>query len=165
MKILTVVCMVVLLSPVTVLAQVESPGAARGPEFRQSVFGLGVFGGAATGLGLSFRHHLPSSVSYQIVGGVISTSEKLSFDLGMQMQYDLMRSQSTRFYAGGGLAYFFSGKSGGENTMAGPGRLGLGIGGEFITDADFSASLELMFTYFTDGTILPLPQCGVHYYF
>jgi hypothetical protein len=165
MKTSLVAVLALSLVSLTVHAQVESPSAGRGEEFRKSIFGLGLFGGPATGLGLSFRHHLPSNVSYQIVGGVISTSSKLSYDLGIQIQYDLMRSMRTRFYAGGGIAYFYSGKSGGGNTLDGPGRLGIGIGGEFITDSEFSATLELMFTYFTDGTILPLPQVGVHYYF
>jgi hypothetical protein len=163
----TTVCFLIIcsLASLTAHAQIESPSAGRGEEFHKSIFGLGLFGGPAAGLGLSFRHHLPSNVSYQIVGGVISTSAKLSYDVGVQIQYDLMRSTKTRFYTGGGFAYFYSGTSGGGNTMDGPGRVGVGIGGEFMTESEFSASLELMFTYFTDGTILPLPQVGIHYYF
>jgi hypothetical protein len=164
MKLYCGLVLMALLLPGRVSAQVESPASGR-TQFSHSVFGIGLFGGAATGLGLSFRHHLPSSFSYQVVGGVINASEKLSYDFGMQLQFDLIRSATTRFYAGSGIAFFYAGKSGGTNEMDGPGRLGLGIGGEFNAGSDLNASLELMFTYFTDGTILPLPQLGVHYYF
>jgi hypothetical protein len=40
-------------------AQVETPQQGQGPMVRQNVYGLGLFGGPATGLGLSFRHHPP----------------------------------------------------------------------------------------------------------
>ncbi len=164
MKLFSGLVLTAMLLPGTLRAQVEVPPSGRN-QFSHSVFGLGLFGGAATGLGLSFRHHLPSSLSYQLVGGVINVSEKLSYDFGMQVQLDLIRSATTRFYAGGGAAFFYAGKSGGTNEMDGPGRLGLGIGGEVNAGSDLNASFELMFTYFTDGTILPLPQLGFHYYF
>jgi len=41
----------------------------------------------------------------------------------------------------------------------------LGVGGEFLVTPGLHATTELFFTYFTDGTILPLPQLGFHYYF
>jgi len=146
-------------------AQVVPPSKDRPPGLGESVFGLGLFGGPATGLGLSFRHHLPHSVSYQITGGIVNVSDRLSYDIGTELQYDLARSASNRFYVGGGLSYFHSSKTGGTNEMKAPGRLGLGVGGEFAVDPGIHTMLDLMFTYFTDGTILPLPQLGFYYYF
>lgn len=144
--------------------QVVVPNTGSGPGLRQSAFGLGLFGGPAGGLGLSFRHHLPSAVSYQITGGIIKVDEKLSYDIGAEAQLDLARGPAGRFYAAAATAYFFSG-SGGVNDMKGPGRVGLGVGGEATAGYGFHVSGDLLFTYFTDGTVLPLPQIGFHYYF
>jgi hypothetical protein len=131
---------------------------------RENVFGLGLAVGAATGLGLSFRHHLPSSWSYQITGGIIKAGDRLMYAIGAELQYDLARTPSSRFFTGGGVGHYYSGKSDG-NELKAPGRLGLGIGGEFAASPGLHGSASLMFTYFTDGTILPLPQIAIHYYF
>jgi hypothetical protein len=144
--------------------QVVLPDRARDPGMRQDVFGLGLFAGPTTGIGLSFRHHLPSTFSYQLTGGIIKVDKKLSYAVGGEGQVDLVRGQSTRFFAAGGLGYYYSGSSD-QNEMAGPARVGLGIGGEVWANASLHATVELMFTYFTDGTVLPLPQFGIHYYF
>ncbi|MBI4535834.1 MAG: hypothetical protein HY708_06115, partial [Ignavibacteriae bacterium] len=40
-------------------AQVVLPDKHQPTGLHDHVFGLGLFGGAATGFGLSFRHHLP----------------------------------------------------------------------------------------------------------
>jgi hypothetical protein len=145
-------------------AQVETPQQGQGPMVRQNVYGLGLFGGPATGLGLSFRHHPPGYGSYQITGGIIKVGSKISSDIGLELQYDLIRSMPVRFYVGGGVSYFYSGKSG-RNRMSAPGRAGLGIGTELLAGLGVHAECELMFCYFTDGTVLPLPQIGFFYYF
>jgi hypothetical protein len=49
--------------------------------------------------------------------------------------------------------------------MEGPGRLGFGMGGELYASSGIHTTLELLFTYFDDGTVLPLPQLAFHYYF
>jgi hypothetical protein len=138
----------------------------RGQErgLRENVFGLGVFGGPASGFGLSFRHHLPSPFSYQITGGIIKVDDRLSYDIGCEAQYDLARGATSRFFVGAGAAYFYSGKTS-HNDMNGPGRIGLGIGGEVAVSSGLHTSLDLMFTYFSDATVLPLPQLGFYYYF
>jgi hypothetical protein len=145
-------------------AQVVLPTGGNGRDLRQTVFGLGLFGGPAGGLGLSFRHHLPSAFSYQVTGGIIKVDDKLSYDFGFEGQYDLVRGGNGRFFAGAAASYFYSGRSG-TNQMKGPGRVGLGVGGEIAAGLGFHATGELMFTYFTDGTVLPLPQLGLYYYF
>jgi hypothetical protein len=147
-----------------VRAQAVMPQRERGTALRHSVFGLGVVGGPATGLGLSFRHHLPSPFSYQIAGGIIKGNEKLFYDIGIEGQYDFARGPLTRFFACGGASYFYAGRSG-HNEMEGPGRFGAGVGGELATSSNVNFSFALAFTFFSDGTVLPLPQFGLHYYF
>jgi hypothetical protein len=132
-------------------------------SIRQHVFGLGFFGGASGGLGLSFRHHLPSPLSYQITGGIVKFSEKLHSDIGIEVHYDLARGSGTRFFVAGGFAYYYSGKDG--NEMKAPTRGGLGLGGEWVMSGGLHFLGEGMFTFFSDGTILPLPQFGFYYYF
>ena len=150
--------------PLTIAsAQVIAPGPGASAGFSRSVFGIGFFGGPATGLGLSFRHHLPSVLSYQITAGAISIESKLSYDFGVELQIDVFRSYSSRFYVGGGTSYFYSGN--GNNTMNGPVRLGLGVGIEYAASPGLHVMGDLFFTYFSDGTVLPLPQLGFFYYF
>jgi hypothetical protein len=144
-------------------AQVIVGSAQKADNFAQNVYGLGFAGGAATGLGVSFRAHFPSRFSLQAVAGIIKDSERLSSSLGFQVQYDLVRGQKTRFYSGAGMSYFYSGS--GSNTLEGPFRFGLGIGGEFAIQDALSGSIEGMFTFFNDGVIVPLPQLSLHYYF
>lgn len=157
-----IICVLVL--PIVARAQVVMPDQNQPTQLGRNVFGLGFAGGPATGLGLSFRHHLPSAFSYQIVGGIIKVDDKLQYNIGGEAQFDLVRGESTRFFAAGGLSYFYSGDAG-RNKLDGPFRVGLGIGGEFSHIQVLHLSVEGMFVLFSDGTILPLPQLGLHYYF
>lgn len=129
----------------------------------KSVYGLGFSAGAASGYGLSFRHHLPGDFSYQIVAGVIKADNKTLYNIGGELQYDFVRGGTARFFGGAALGYFYKGSS--SNELKGPFRIGLGIGGELRKLDPFYIAGELLFTYFTDGTILPLPQISAHYYF
>ncbi len=145
------------------IAQVSVPNVGS-KVIDRSVFGLGLSAGLASGIGFSFRHHLPGPVSYQLVGGIIKLDKRLHYDIGAELQADLVRSDVIRFFAGGAGGYFFSGEVG-HNDLAAPGRVGLGVGGEWNNIPPFCLTGELLFTYFTDGTILPLPQVSAHYYF
>lgn len=164
MRVTNILVAVLLWATTTSHAQVVLPQERGDTGLRENVFGLGLAGGAATGVGLSFRHHLPSSWSYQVTGGVVKASDRLMFAIGSELQYDLVRTSATRYYAGGGLGYYYSGNSDG-NELKAPARLGLGVGGEFAATPGLHGSVSVLFTYFTDGTILPLPQLGFHYYF
>jgi opacity protein-like surface antigen len=157
------VILVALVAPV-LSAQVVLPERKGETDLRENVFGLGVAGGAASGTGLSFRHHLPTAWSYQITGGIIKVKDRLSSAIGAELQYDLVRSAIHRFFVGGGLGHYYSGRSSG-NELEAPARVGLGIGGEFVVAPGLHTLTELWFTYFSDGTILPLPQIGFYYYF
>jgi hypothetical protein len=145
-------------------AQVVMPQREGATEMHQSVFGLGFAFGPASGLGLSFRHHLPTTLSYQINGGIIKVDDRMSYSVGAEVQADLSRSGLVRFFAAVGFSYFYTGKTS-HNEMEGPGRIGLGLGGEFYAGSGVHTTLEMLFTYFNDGTVLPLPQLGFHYYF
>lgn len=143
-------------------AQVVMP-SNQSTSIRQNVFGLGFFGGASGGFGLSFRHHLPSPLSYQITGGIIKVDDKLRSDIGVEVHYDLARGSGTRFFVAGGFAYYYSGD--GKNEMKAPTRGGLGLGGEWVMSGGLHFLAEGMFTFFSDGNIFPLPQIGFFYYF
>ena len=145
-------------------AQVTIPSSDQSAKLGQTVFGLGLSAGLVSGLGLSFRHHFPTEFSYQIVAGIVKADDKLHYNLGSEIQFDLIRSDKTRFFACGGLGYFYSGVSG-RNDLAGPFLSGLGIGVEKGGTQALNLSGELLFSFFSDGTILPLPQVSMHYYF
>lgn len=155
---------VLMVAPVVLInAQVIMP-SSQSTSIHQNVFGLGFFGGASGGLGLSFRHHLPSPLSYQITGGIIKTDGKLRSDIGIEVHYDLARGSGTRFFVAGGFAYYYSGKDG-NNELSSPTRGGLGLGGEWVMSGGLHFLAEGMFTFFSDGNIFPLPQMGFFYYF
>lgn len=145
-------------------AQVSVSDYNHATPMRTNVFGLGFAAGPATGLGLSFRHHLPSQLSYQVIGGIIKATDRLYYSFGGELQYDLSRNQDVRFYAAGGASCFYSGEHG-HNDMDAPGRCGIGIGAETSMRSGFNINGEILFTYFSDGVVLPLPQIGIHYYF
>lgn len=144
-------------------AQVVMP-SGQSTSIYQHVFGLGFFGGASGGIGLSFRHHLPSPLSYQITGGIVKFDGKLRSDIGVELHYDLARGSGTRFFVAGGFAYYYSGTNG-NNEMRSPTRGGLGLGAEWVMSGGLHFLAEGMFTFFSDGNILPLPQFGFYYYF
>jgi len=143
-------------------AQVAVP-ETESKEMGTSVYGIGLSAGVASGLGLSFRHHLPSKFSYQLIGGVIKVDKKVSYNIGSELQYDFTRGTSTRFFGVGTLGYFYHGES--SNDVSGPLRIGLGIGGEFRMAESLNIGAEFLFTYYSNGDILPLPQFNLHYYF
>ncbi len=133
-------------------------------HLEKNVFGLGLSAGLTSGFGISFRQHFPSEFSYQFIGGIIKTDTRLHYNLGSEIQYDVFHGTTTRFFTSGGIGYFYSGESG-NNYLSAPLRIGAGIGGEWSNIASFHIAGELMFTYFSDGTVLPLPQLSAHYYF
>ncbi len=161
---LSLIVAAILLATFPSEAQVVVSERGSATSMRTNVFGLGFVGGPTTGLGLSFRHHLPSPFSYQLVGGIIKATDRLYYSVGAEFQFDLSRTSVVRFYAAGGLSYFYSGISG-HNDMVAPTRIGIGIGAETEAGGGFHVNGDLLFTYFSDGTVLPLPQIGFHYYF
>jgi hypothetical protein len=155
-----------LLAFCTVPARPQAVLPERGHDggLRENVYGLGLAVGAASGVGLSFRQHFPGYMSYQLIGGIIKVDNETSYALGGELQYDFIRGSGVRFFAAGVAGYYYSGGKRGNDIEA-PGRVGLGIGGEVPVQGGFHISGELLFTFFSDGNVLPLPQVGMHYYF
>jgi hypothetical protein len=144
-------------------AQITTSGLSKAEDLNRPVYGLGLSAGWASGVGLSFRSHLPSKSSVQAVFGIIKTSNKLAMCVGGEYQYDLVRSNTTRFFAGSAMSYFYHGN--GSNEVSGPFRVGAGIGGEFQLQQALHITVEGMFVFFSDGRVIPLPQIAAHYYF
>lgn len=160
---LLVVCACVVLVAESSRGQVNVSPQSRARGWDRSVFGLGVGVGLLSGAGLSFRHHLPERLSYQITGGIVKIENDLSYDIGLELQFDLVNAQ-TRLYALVGAGYYYSGTSS-RNDMKAPFRLGAGAGVEWNVSGGFHFTLAGALTYFSNGDILPLPQCGLHFYF
>ncbi len=162
-KILIPICIMIALALQISSGQVNTTGLEKAEGLSKPVYGLGFSAGWASGIGLSFRSHLPSNSSLQGVFGIIKTSDKLSMCIGGEYQYDLVRNNSTRFFLGTALSYFYQGVH--SNEASAPFRAGAGIGGEFHIKDSFHIALEGLFVFFSDGRVIPLPQIAAHYYF
>ncbi|MFA6468328.1 MAG: hypothetical protein WCW35_05470 [Bacteroidota bacterium] len=136
----------------------------KGEAFGNSVYGLGFAGGPASGIGFSYRYHSEGKTSLQAVLGIFKPKNTDTFySIGAEYQHDLTRSNSARFFFGAATCYFYNGS--GSNNYSAPFRIGTGLGGEFLLQDAVHFTFQGLFTYFSDGTILPLPQLSVHYYF
>ncbi|MCU0453697.1 MAG: hypothetical protein MUE68_08550 [Bacteroidetes bacterium] len=144
-------------------AQVSASGLSRAEGMGRSVYGLGLAAGYSSGVGISFRSHLPSKSSVQGIFGIIKTSSTLYMSVGAEYQYDLVRGNQTRFFAVGSTGYFYRGSD--RNEVNGPFRVGAGIGAEFNLREAIHLTVAGQFVYASNHTVLPLPQVALHYYF
>jgi len=136
----------------------------KGDAFGNSVYGLGFSGGPASGIGFSYRYHSEGKISLQAILGIFKPKNTDTFySFGTEFQQDLTRSNSARFFFGAATCYFYNGAGG--NKYSAPFRFGAGLGGEFLLQDAVHLTFQGLFTYFSDGTILPLPQLSIHYYF
>ncbi|MFZ4620208.1 MAG: hypothetical protein ACOYNS_06605 [Bacteroidota bacterium] len=136
----------------------------KGDAFGKSIYGLGFTGGPASGVGLSIRYHTEGKTSLQGVLGVFKPKNTDTFySFGVEYQHDLTRSNSARFFFDVASSYNYNGS--GSNRYAAPFRLGSGLGGEFLLQDAVHLTFQGLLTYFSDGTIIPLPQLSIHYYF
>ena len=147
----------------TSYSQVGVQGSQKAADLGKNVYGLGLSGGPASGIGISFRNHLPSKISYQIVGGIFKSADQIWASIGGEFQYDLVRGNTTRLFVGPSTSYFHKGT--GDDEYLAPFRFGLGVGGEINLQNAINISVEGVFVYFSNGEILPMPQIGIHYYF
>lgn len=145
------------------VAQVGVQGSQKAGDLGKNVYGLGMSVGPASGVGISFRNHLPSKISYQLVGGIIKSGDKTLASIGAEFQYDLVRGNTTRLHFGPSVSYFYNGTGG--NEFEGPFRAGVGVGGEINVQHAINISLEGVFVYYSNGDIAPMPQIALHYYF
>jgi len=152
---------------VTIYLQTNAQVAAssvKGDAFGHGIHGLGFSGGAASGVGISYRYHMQGNSSLQGIVGVFKPKTTDTFySFGTEFQQDLTRSNSARFFVGVAASYVYNGS--GSNNYTAPFRAGIGLGGEFLVQDALHFTFEGLFTYFSDGVILPLPQLAIHYYF
>jgi hypothetical protein len=158
-----VITLLVCFAGLNVHAQVGTSGLSKAEGLGKPVYGLGFSAGWASGIGISFRSHLPSKISGQGNFGIIKTSDKLYLSLGGEFQYDLVRGNSTRVFGVGAMSYYYTGS--GSNEVSGPFRFGAGAGYEFQVQQAFHVTAEALFVFFSDGRVIPLPQIAAHYYF
>jgi hypothetical protein len=144
--------------------QVDVPTPSREASLSSGALGLGFFASPAGGIGLSFRHHLPGRISYQVTAGVIKSSSHASYCVGGELQYTLVRAPGHRVYVAAATGYYYSGPPE-QNNLEAPWRFGLGVGGELPIGGGFTLMGDLLFTYFSDGALIPYPAGGVFYYF
>jgi hypothetical protein len=136
----------------------------KGDAFGKSVYGLGFSIGPASGAGISYRLHTEGKTSLQAVLGVFKPKNTDTFySFGVELQQDLTRSSSARFFFGAASSYYYNGAGG--NRYDAPFRLGAGLGGEFLLQDAVHITFQGLLTYFSDGSILPMPQISFHYYF
>lgn len=160
---LCVVAVLLFVNTPALRAQVKVQGSQKAEALGKNVYGLGVSVGPASGIGISFRNHLPSKISYQLIGGIIKSGDKTWATVGGEFQFDLVRATSTRLFFGPSVSYFYSGTAG--NDYVAPFRFGVGVGGELLVQNAINISVEGVFVYFSNGDIAPMPQVGLHYYF
>lgn len=145
-------------------AQVAQPERGSDRRFDRPIFGVGVSAGPVSGFGFSFREHLPAEIAYQVVGGIVKSDQKLHYNLGGEVQIDFPHRDEARAFVAVAMGLFYSGTEG-QNDLKAPLRIGAGFGLEMGNPHGLCGAGELLLTYFSDGTILPLPQVCVHYYF
>lgn len=139
----------------------------------QDMWGVGLYGGLLSGVGLSARYHPRGRVGLQLTAGAMKFGD-LAYAFGAEGQFDFDSKGRSRFYGYLGAGYYYverktknaaTGTEKTENKLDGPLRLGLGVAYEWAVSPKLIFNLNAAFTYFTDGTILPLPQAGLIYYF
>lgn len=148
-----------------------------------NVYGIGANISLATGAGFSFRHHLANSpFSYMVTGYGWKSSDELSFDYGLELQYDFYLRENTRFYGLAGASYFYDwlkddqssfDPSGNfipnrirHNKLAGPTRIGAGVGYEISLGSSVGMYLNITATsYQPEGSFNVYPFGGMHVYF
>lgn len=141
-------------------AQIEHP-----KHFSENVFGIGLHASLVTGMGISFRHRIANTaVAYQINGGILKLSDTYYYDIGGEFQFDLSASDDNRVFLIVGLGYYYKGIS--VNDLSTPIRIGAGGGYEFSIARQLGVSLGvLVMGFLPGGSILPLPQIGMHFFF
>ncbi|HAP35704.1 MAG TPA: hypothetical protein DCQ28_07075 [Bacteroidetes bacterium] len=160
----TVLLIVVFVLAIAMAQAQVAVSDVRGDAFGKSVYGIGFSGGPASGVGFSVRYHTPGKTSLQAVVGVFKPKNTDTFySFGAEYQHDLTRSNSARFFFDAASSFIYNGS--GTNNYTAPFRFGAGLGGEFLLQDAVHVSFQGLFTYFSDGTILPLPQLAIHYYF
>jgi len=88
---------------------IHSAAWAGGPIDRLDVprKGLGFAAGAISGLGLSYKQHLPNLYVPQVAFGVLKYEDELDINLGFALQRTFHATDLVRFYGITGLSFFW----------------------------------------------------------
>ena len=145
----------------------------------QNVYGLGTNFSLMSGIGIAFKEHFAHSrLSYMVTGYVWKDQSGGTYDYGLEVQYDIYLKQETRFYTFAGGSYFYDGakvstndpitgiSQSVQNQLAGPGRMGAGVGFETAVGSAvcFYASLSLT-SFQPSGDLFIYPYGGLMIYF
>jgi len=130
----------------------------------RTFWAAGIHVGLLSGLGLSGRFHPPGRFAFQLTGGGIGVGEAVTYNFGGEAQFDFDSDGRSRFYGFLAASYYYWEDKAGEQDI-GPFRTGLGIAYEWNIAEKLIFMANLGITYFSTGTVLPLPQAGFYYYF
>ena len=158
-------------------ADAQDSGAERPYYMQKAHWGVGAQAGLLSGMGVGVRYHPLGRFQVQLAGGAISGGEGLAAAVGIEGQLDFDWRDRSRFYGFVGMGYYTNGEE--ELTVAAgtwepgkedprldsPFRAGVGLGYEWDISHTLIFSASVAFTYFSEGTFLPLPQAGVYYLF
>lgn len=132
-----------------------------------SVIGIGANVDVMSGLGVSVRHHLPQNFSYMVTGYAYKTRDVVSYNYGLELQYDVLLKERLRFYAlvGGSQFYYDGNPDERGNEYVGPTRFGGGLGLETNLGSAvcFSVSGKLV-SFQPVGDLIPFAGLAMHYY-
>jgi hypothetical protein len=140
---------------------------------RNTYFAVGLNVGLLSGAGLAGRVSFPGGFSAQAAFFIVSVPGDdygTHFNIGGEAQYAFARTNSGRLYSVLGLGYYSTSRSdsarSGQEAIANPFRIGVGLGYEWFTTRNFVISTALAVTLFTaTGDFVPVPEIGFFYYF
>jgi hypothetical protein len=157
---------------------VAQDAAGDRPYYMQKAhWGIGAQAGLMSGMGVGVRFHPLGRFGVQLAGGAISGGEGLAGNVGIEGQYDFDWRDRSRFFGFIGMGLYTNGEE--ELTVAAgtweqgkedprldsPFRAGVGLAYEWDISNTLIFSASVAFTYFSEGTFIPLPQVGLYYLF
>lgn len=122
--------------------------------------GIGVWAGAASGVGFSLRFQgKPSNVAMQATGYIVKSGEEVDGSFGIAGLYPLVNLHSSRYMLYASYGYFSD-----SNAES---RFGVGVIGEWNYYKRLTVNVAIdAFTYFSDDDFLiPLISGGFYIYF
>ncbi|MBI5647158.1 MAG: hypothetical protein HY962_09530 [Ignavibacteriae bacterium] len=148
-----------------VSAQTSDPGTADANPFAtKDLWAAGVHAGFLSGMGLSARFHPQGRFAVQLTGGGFKSGKVSTYSFGLEGQFDFDNVGRSRFYGylGTGL---YSWKDNGTEKLDGEWRAGIGLAYEWEVSKKLIFCANGAITYFSDGSVYPMPQIGLFYYF
>ncbi|MDH7514719.1 MAG: hypothetical protein QHI48_02420 [Bacteroidota bacterium] len=129
-----------------------------------TLWAVGFHLGLLSGIGVSGRFHPPGRFAFQLTAGGIGLKDVVTFNSGLEVQFDFDTDRRTRFYGYAAAGYYYWEDKAGVQDI-GPFRAGLGVAYEWDISPKLIFMANLGVTYFSTGTVLPIPQAGLYYYF